>query len=107
MQTESVKNIPDVHSNVMSEGTHRPVKDMINAMLDRGGANEACWEFCVPQVFFIRNISIPPAELRRVGYPAEHKVRPLTPFESHLDIRAKAWAPTDGQAKAWAPTAKS
>ena len=94
MQTEIVKNIPDVHSNVMSEGTHRPVKDMINAMLDRGGANEACWEFCVPQVFFIRNISIPPAELRRVGYPAEHKVRPLTPFEkvvnkqSHLDIKA-------------------
>ena len=89
-----INTIPDCHSNTGIESRHGPLKDMINAMILHGGANDACWEFCAPTANFIRQISIAPAALRKIGYPGDGKERPLTPYEEvvnrgkPIDIRA-------------------
>lgn len=91
-----VKNIPHVHSNHAIEARHRPLEEMINAMLREGGANAACWEFCAPTAGFLMNISFNINELRKAGWPApeKEKERPLTPFEKvvnrgkPIDLRA-------------------
>ena len=88
------KNLPDVHSNQAIESRHRPLIEMINAMLRDGGANDACWEFCAPTANFLLNISFGVNELRKAGWPAPDKNRPLTPFEKvvnrgkPIDLRA-------------------
>ena len=79
--TTIVKNIADSHTNPTIEIRHKTLVDMSNAMLDRGGANAACWEYTFPTCNFILNISFKVREMARLGMPGKGKQRPLTPFE--------------------------
>ena len=99
--TTIVKNIADSHTNTTIEVRHKVLNEMANAMLHRGGANSACWEYAYPSANYAINISPSVRELARVGFPRKGKQRPLTPFEKvvakgeYIDIK-RLWRNLQG-----------